>query len=558
VGMTTLSDGTILLPFTSGHVENKYTRRTTQTFIARSTDNGVTWDPSSLTTPISLPAPWNGTDVFNATYGRIVDLGSGTLLLPVFGTSTQTPAVGPTNAPLGSAVPYAAGVFRSTDDGLTWSSYTRIGVDPNSQVLYFNGNGLLPTAVAEPTITRLRDGRLLAMLRYDTVLMPQAYFASYSSDGGSTWTDPVKTPLIGRAGTIDQAPCSSDLPAGRSKLVIGYLDFGSLRLTLQQSFDDGAQWRSPVQVQRPSGSPTTGYDFYPDFLELPGNELLVAYTASIPGVGVRIGTEVFQDSNAATWQAEMAADDTATSSTIGLFLKSGDWSTQSWNYSSKYLTTSAASTIASLTAAQASGVSCAVTGVQAYKNGVLLNPALTLAAAGVHDGDTITFAGPAWTGVSAGGFADADGGYLSPSPAFTSDPSIQHQLAGFPGVCDYKIALEDKGRSIGTRFGFPAGQMVTALHLRDADGTPSFAASTFTVWKSPDNKTWYQVPFTLTTTIEPGTGRQILNFTGLNTAGPYLKVNVDTASVSLDLVLNSIRSDIWVTCNVAGNGCAAT
>ncbi|WP_158563846.1 sialidase family protein [Jiangella anatolica] len=558
VGMTTLADGTILLPFTAGRVYQRYTNRETDTYVARSTDNGVTW--TGTTTPISLPAPWNGADVLNATYGRIVDLGGGVLLMPVFGTSTQTPLSGPTNAPLSNPVPYQAGVFRSLDNGLTWSSYARIGVDDNSQVLYYNLNGKLPTAVSEPTVTRLRDGRLMALLRYETVLQPHAYFVSYSSDSGVTWSDPVKTPLIGRTGTLDQAPCSSDLPSGRSKLIVGYLDFNAFpKLAIRQSFDDGAQWRDPVYVQRPAGSPTTGHDYYPDFLELPGNKLLVVYTANIPGVGLRLASQTFQDTNAAACNADLTSDDSATSATPAFFVKSGDWSGQSWNYSSRHVVGSSTTALSVLIAAHAQGVGCSGAGVQAYEDGVQLNPSLSFAANQLTDGDTIELRGPIWSGFTTAGYADADGGWLSPGPVLTADPSVQHKLMGFPKYCDYRAALDYHGRSIGARFTVGSGQMVTGIHFRDSDGSWSIPASAFTVWKSPDNRNWFQVPFSLSTTTEAGSGRSILHFTGINTAGPYLKVNVNYMSPSgYQVIIDSMRADVWVTCNVAGNGCAAT
>lgn len=559
VGMTTLEDGTILVPFTIGFVEDKYTRRTTETYVARSTDNGVTWEPSSISTPVSLPAPWNGPEVFNATYGRIVDLGGGELLLPVFGSPTQTPAIGTTNAALSNPVPWAAGVFRSTDSGATWTSYTEIGTDRSTQSLYFNDNGFLPTASTEPTITQLDDGRLLALLRYDTTVLTQVYFASYSGDDGLTWSIPVRTTLNGRGGTLDQAPCSSDLPSGRSKIMAAYLDFtsaGSSRLAIRSSYDDGASWSSATIVNRPAGSPTGGYDFYPDMVELPGNKLLVVYTAAIAGIGNRVASAVIQDSDSATCLAELAANDTATATTLNLVLQSGDADQQSWLYGSRTSTASSTTTVSQVILNGAPQATCGASAVSAYKNGVLLNPATSLAANGVVNGDTIEFRGTPWTGFTKGGFVDVDGGYLR-SSGFISDPSIQHKLAGFTDVCDYKIGMDYRGRSVGATFTVAPGQMVTAFHIRDSDAVSSLPTSAFTVWKSFNNTTWTQVSFTLTKTTD-ATGRQTLHFGGLNTAGPYLKVNVNTASSTPQIIINSIRNDVWVTCNYAAGGCPAT
>lgn len=556
VGMTTLSDGTILLPFSTGIVTDKYTRRTTETYIARSTDGGVTWDPSSVSTPVTLPAPWNGSDAFNASYGRIVDLGGGELLLPVFGSATQTPQIGADLSVLSHPVPWAAGVFRSSDNGSTWTSYSEIAVDRNNEALYHNNNGFLPTAVTEPTITARADGSLLALLRYDTTLTTQMYFRSVSHDGGLTWSPAVKTALNGRGGTVDVAPCSSDLPAGRSKLVAGYLDFSSSRLVLRSSYDDGASWGAPTPIDRPAGSSTAGYDFYPDMLEIPGNRMLVVYTAAIAGVGNKVASAIIQDSDASTCNAELAASDAAATSALDLFLLSGDHEGMSWNYASRAVTASPSSLVSQLTASGASQVTCGVGAVSAYKNGVLLPPGLTLSAAGVTDGDTIEFRSPPWTGFTRAGFADADLGYLR-SSGYMHDPTIRHQIMGFVGDCDYRMGIDFRGRSLGATFTVAPGQMVTALHVRDSDGVSSVPTSAFTVWKSVDNKTWSQVSFTLTKTTE-GSGRQVLHFGGLNTAGPYLKVHVNTTSSAPQIIIESTRNDVWVSCNTAGGGCPAT
>lgn len=559
VGMTTLSDGTILLPFSTGVVTDKYTRRTTQTYVARSTDDGLTWDPASVSTPVMLPAPWNGSEVFNAAYGRIVDLGGGELLMPVFGSSTQTPKIGADRSALSHPVPWSAGVFRSFDNGLTWGEYSEIATDRNSEALYFNENGFLPISATEPTITVRADGSLLALIRYDTTLTAQMYFRSVSSDGGRTWTPVAKTTLTGRGGTIDVAPCSSDLPAGREKLVAAYLDFassGSNRLVFRSSYDDGASWSAATPISRPVGSSTAGYDFYPDMLELPGNRMLVVYTAAIAGVGNKVASAVIQDSDAATCNSELASSDVSAASALDLFLISGDHAGMSWNYSSRSTSASPSTTVAQLTTSSSSQVTCGVGAVSAYKNGALLAPSQTLAAAGIKDGDTIEFRSAAWTGFTKTGFADADLGYLR-SSGYVHDPSIRHKIMGFVDECDYRFGMDFRGRSLGVTFTVATGQMVTALHVRDSDGVSSLPASAFTVWKSNDNRSWSQVPFTLTTTTEPS-GRQVLHFGGLNTAGPYLKVHVNTTSSAPQVIIESARNDVWVSCSLAGGGCPAT
>ncbi len=78
LSLTTLSDGTLLLPITESRTNTRYTDRESVTWVMRSTDNGRTW--SGGTTPISFPVPM----YFNAAYGRVVEAG-GALLMPVWG-----------------------------------------------------------------------------------------------------------------------------------------------------------------------------------------------------------------------------------------------------------------------------------------------------------------------------------------------------------------------------------------------------------------------------------------------------------------------------------------
>ena len=81
-GMTTLNDGTILLPFNDGVNYSKNNNRDSELFVARSSDNGYTWE--GLDEPVELPVDvrehWSGS--------RILELDDNSLLMSLWGTKT--------------------------------------------------------------------------------------------------------------------------------------------------------------------------------------------------------------------------------------------------------------------------------------------------------------------------------------------------------------------------------------------------------------------------------------------------------------------------------------
>ncbi len=114
----------------------------------------------------------------------------------------------------------------SDDDGETWRDSRR--VQPAGGPSY------------EPACVELKDGRVLMLMRTGL----GAQYASHSSDGGETWTDPEPTALTCTASpaSISRAPSTGDL------LAIWNNDIGSPNsrnpLTAAISRDEGATWEN--------------------------------------------------------------------------------------------------------------------------------------------------------------------------------------------------------------------------------------------------------------------------------------------------------------------------
>lgn len=131
--------------------------------VTRSHDAGLTWTP-----PVTL-----GLAAFRpfSPYGKIVALGDGTLLLPIYGSPiTALIADRGGSAPPDGSCSY---LLRSRDDGETWGHPSLIAVDKD-----------------ETALLALPDGDLLAVLRGSDA--EQALWSARSADGGATWTTPAQ------------------------------------------------------------------------------------------------------------------------------------------------------------------------------------------------------------------------------------------------------------------------------------------------------------------------------------------------------------------------------
>lgn len=198
------------------------------TYVTRSTDDGRTWEP-----PQMLHPDWTGAlrDIIQTRDGSIVFTSMKILRHPGR---------------------HGALTYRSTDDGVTWSA---------SNLLDIGGHGH-HDGTLEPALTQLSDSRLWMLIR--TTL--DVFYESFSSDGGSTWTDPTPT-------RIDASTAPGTLRTlrdGRLALVWNRLQYEGRRdhprrggdgqwsavpavnqrkqLSIAFSIDDGQSWSGPAVV----------------------------------------------------------------------------------------------------------------------------------------------------------------------------------------------------------------------------------------------------------------------------------------------------------------------
>lgn len=155
----------------------------TSTWVTRSTDGGKTWEKPQQIDTSDLGG-------YGSPYGKILTMPDGAMLMAIYGSG------GTSDGQRGKSGDFSY-LYRSTDNGKTWSRFSTIGEKR------FNETGLL----------RLVTGELLAAMRTDKV---QDVWLTRSKDGGKTWAEPVQVtqPMVHPADL-------TDLPDGRVLLVAG-------------------------------------------------------------------------------------------------------------------------------------------------------------------------------------------------------------------------------------------------------------------------------------------------------------------------------------------------
>lgn len=532
LGITTLSNGTILVPFSEGRIFTSYTDRIGVAYVGKSTNSGATW--TGLTTPITMPTPF----YFVATYGRILELANGDLVMPIWGAKTAPTHPGGTIDPTA----WEAGVLRSTDSGTTWGSYSRIGIDEVSPSNLISQYGVFPSNVTETSVIQLRDGSLLAVMRYDTTLgsTAGAYYQSRSVDNGVTWSEPVTGPVRGQGHAVIHAPCSAGLAAGQSKIMLAGQDLdatGGSSLTARISFDNGVTYANPTTFQRPAGYTVGGRDIYPDFVSLPGNKLFAVFMRLRSDGPPMIAYNVLQDASGTDCQTQYDTAQAAVSASPTVSLLRGDANQFAWPYARRGYRIASTSTLVSAVAAAAGPLmSCASpTGLQLSKNGVPLSPTSTVAAAGIVNGDVLTVTGPVSTDNVRVGFADVD------SQPATGD------IAQWDDTCASRFALDYRSRSLAVAVALSPGQQVTSLSIRDNDSATRLGASDYRIWRSADAKSWTEVSGWSYSSAVVG-GRTVQTFAGLTITDPYVKVSQSqTGTTGYNVIINDSRADVTVT-----------
>lgn len=535
VGMTTLRDGTILLPFSEVRTNGVFYNREAVMFVARSTDSGRTW--SGLTTPIRSPQPIRET----FQYGRIVELSDGTLLMPEWGALNLTADW------RDNPEPWRAGILRSTDGGSTWSSFSTIAFDPNvSFDAVFNGG---PN---ETSIEQLRDGRLVAAVRYFNPLeqfnvnMSRRLYVAYSSDRGLTWGAPQALNLQAQSPSLTQTPCSAGLGGTTTKLALGYRaitpTFGAGAISV--SYNGGVTWQGQLLLQNPSGASFTSS--YPAFQDLGGGRMIAVFMGQ-PSAGApfRVYYNILQDDTATNCQAAADAAAQRDRDSVTVFVERQDRADWTFSYGLNQRTF-AASTVIGAVAAREIGypVACneadalQLVRVRAGTPNVVLDQTRTFAANGVQTGDIVRVsAATAPSGALRIGFADDD------------HHPTDGEIVNWGTACrTARAGLDAYVRSFGIRASIPAGRAITSISLRSTGTATRLTSSDYTLYVSNDNRFYQQITgWTLSSALD-GSGRLVHTFRGLNITQPYIKIHQPyDGNANITFILDNPHTDVTAT-----------
>jgi len=215
--------------------------------ISESTDDGRTWSPARLLTD-------EPEDIQYLMNQRLIQLADGRLVLPICARDPRIPI-----EQFGEGShPTLAFCYLSDDDGLTWRR-------SHGKVRQMTERG-----VQEPVAGEYAPGRLVLLYRSGL----GCHQASFSDDGGETWSEPEDTPLT--------AACS---PLTMTKLADGslILVYNHATPLFKESYyprnplvyatsRDGRTWSEPVMIDDQPGRQL----IYPSITPT-GKGLLIAY-----------------------------------------------------------------------------------------------------------------------------------------------------------------------------------------------------------------------------------------------------------------------------------------
>ena len=184
---------------------------------------GLTWNPGHIlfvgvrTMPCAPP----------------LRLSDGTILYPAYGEVNS-----------GDLMQYSTYIYRSADDGATWSAPTVMAQGAPQTRTYH-----------EPVVIEIKPGHLRALHRIEDVAVgtPGEFWTNESFDNGHTWTEPQATGILSGA-----CPRLLKLRDGRLLLTFGRR-FEPCAIRAMLSKDGGQSWGDTAWVIREAPNGNQGY-----------------------------------------------------------------------------------------------------------------------------------------------------------------------------------------------------------------------------------------------------------------------------------------------------------
>ncbi|WP_308796651.1 sialidase family protein [Agromyces silvae] len=511
---TTLDDGTMLLPYTLQTIHQHYLNRETDLYLARSADGGITWTGHDA--PVTVTPDWYGAFQF----GELVELADGTLLMPIWGSAKPPASTDYANL---NPEPLLSGVLRSTDAGLTWGEFSAFDPFLDAPLRPLNV-AWMPAGLNEATIVELRDGRLMASMRYDSRIFDRTGYLTYSDDGGRTWSEPVVTGLAARGPAAFVTSCSEGLPGAASKVL--YTTAEGSALKMYTTYDGGTTFGNVTNVQLPTGVTNP---IYADAEYLSDGRLFVLFTGNH-----RLAYNILEESDATECANELAASTAASEANPTLYIDRAGAADWDYPYAHRRTTVAADATMASLRTTALSLSSAGSGSISLTHGGIPLPLTGTVSEAGLSSGDVVV--------VGAKRLSDPE---LRVGLVDYDDRPLTRRAANFDDELGFNAGWDIRRRSLVVNYPLASGEVIGAIHLRDSNSSNAITAANIEVYTSPDGVTWTpRTGFTVSKATVGG--RSVVTVDGVDADVPYAKIRFSDTPGGYTLVTQS-HADVTVT-----------